>query len=63
MPASAQQSALHPISELLAKWHGGDPEALRSLLPLVYKDLRRLAHHYLKAERSGHTLQSTALVP
>jgi RNA polymerase sigma factor (TIGR02999 family) len=62
MPASASQSPLHPVSELLAKWHGGDAEALRSLLPLVYNDLRRLAHHYLKAERSGHTLQSTALV-
>jgi RNA polymerase sigma factor (TIGR02999 family) len=62
MPASVSQPPLHPVSELLAKWHGGDVEALRSLLPLVYNDLRRLAHHYLKAERSGHTLQSTALV-
>ena len=62
MPGSASQSPLHPVSELLAKWHGGDAEALRSLLPLVYNDLRRLAHHYLKAERSGHTLQTTALV-
>jgi RNA polymerase sigma factor (TIGR02999 family) len=59
---SASQSPLHAVSELLAQWHGGDAEALRSLLPLVYTDLRRLAHHYLKAERSGHTLQSTALV-
>src|SRR5215470_19069457 len=62
MPVSTSQSALHPVSELLAKWHDGDAEALRSLLPLVYNDLRRLAHHYLRAERSGHTLQSTALV-
>lgn len=62
MRASAQQSSLHPVSELLAKWHGGDQEVLRSLLPFVYKDLRRLAHHYLKAEHPGHTLQSTALV-
>ena len=33
-----------------------------SLLPLVYTELRRLAHHYLRQERSGHTLQATALV-
>jgi RNA polymerase sigma factor (TIGR02999 family) len=57
---TAQSS--QPISDLLAKWQGGDEEALRALLPLVYNELRRLAHHYLKAERPGHTLQSTALV-
>ena len=50
------------VSDLLAKWQGGDEEALRALLPLVYNELRRLGHHYLKAERPGHTLQSTALV-
>ena len=50
------------VSDLLAKWQGGDEEALRALLPLVYSELRRLGHHYLKAERPGHTLQSTALV-
>lgn len=51
-----------PVSELLAKWQGGDEEALHALVPLVYNELRRLAHHYLQQERSGHTLQSTALV-
>jgi RNA polymerase sigma factor (TIGR02999 family) len=50
------------VSELLAKWQGGDEEALRELLPLVYNELRRVAHHYLQGENSGHTLQSTALV-
>jgi RNA polymerase sigma factor (TIGR02999 family) len=50
------------VSDLLAKWQGGDEEALRALLPLVYSELRRLGHHYLKAERPGHMLQSTALV-
>jgi RNA polymerase sigma factor (TIGR02999 family) len=50
------------VSDLLAKWQGGDEDALRALLPLVYDELRRLGHHYLKAERPGHTLQSTALV-
>jgi RNA polymerase sigma factor (TIGR02999 family) len=50
------------VSELLAKWQGGDEEALRALLPLVYNELRCLAHHFLQQERPGHTLQSTALV-
>jgi RNA polymerase sigma factor (TIGR02999 family) len=51
-----------PVSELLGKWQGGDSEALQALMPLVYADLRRLAHRCLRTERPGHTLQSTALV-
>jgi RNA polymerase sigma factor (TIGR02999 family) len=47
---------------LLVRWRDGDREALESLMPLVYEELRRLAHHYLQRERSDHTLQSTALV-
>jgi len=50
------------VSDLLARWQGGDEAALRALVPLVYNELRRLAHYYLKQERTGHTLQSTALV-
>ncbi len=50
------------MTVLLAKWQGGNEEALQALIPLVYKELRALAHHYLRAERPGHTLQSTALV-
>ena len=50
------------VSKLLANWHAGDNEALRAAVPLVYAELRRLAHHYLQNERPGHTLQSTALV-
>jgi RNA polymerase sigma factor (TIGR02999 family) len=50
------------VTQLLAKWRGGDREALQALIPLVYQELRRLAHNYLRAERPGHTLQSTALV-
>jgi RNA polymerase sigma factor (TIGR02999 family) len=50
------------VSELLANWHAGDDEALRAAVPLVYEELRRVAHHYLQNERPGHTLQSTALV-
>src|SRR6266403_5808076 len=51
-----------PVSELLIRWKHGEQEALEALLPLVYDELRRLAHHHLQAERAGHTLQSTALV-
>lgn len=51
-----------PVSELLAKWKDGDEESLRRLIPLVYTELRRIAHRHLRNERSGHTLQTTALV-
>ncbi len=50
------------VSELLVKWRAGDEQALQALIPLVYKELHALAHHYLRKERSGHTLQTTALV-
>jgi RNA polymerase sigma-70 factor, ECF subfamily len=55
-------SSFPPVSELLIRWKAGDSEALRSQIPLVYNELRRVAHHDLRAERDGHTLQSTALV-
>ncbi|MGA8143627.1 MAG: sigma-70 family RNA polymerase sigma factor [Candidatus Acidiferrales bacterium] len=51
-----------PVTELLVKWRGGDQKALHELLPLVYNELRDIAHRHLKRERAGHTLQSTALV-
>ena len=50
------------VTQLLVRWRAGDREALAALMPLVYDELRRLAHHYLRQERSDHTLQSTALV-
>ena len=50
------------ITELLLAWSEGNQDALQSLTPLVYGELRRLAHHYMSNERTGHTLQSTALV-
>jgi RNA polymerase sigma factor (TIGR02999 family) len=50
------------IQRLLSEWHGGDDEAVRALVPLVYDELRRVAHRYLRNERREHTLQSTALV-
>ena len=52
----------HEITRLLADWSNGDRQALEKLTPLVYDELRRLAGRYLRQERSGHTLQSTALV-
>jgi len=50
------------ITQLLASWKKGDEQALESLLPLVYDELRSLARGYLRKERAGHTLQPTALV-
>jgi RNA polymerase sigma factor (TIGR02999 family) len=50
------------VTELLRRWSGGDEEALNALVPLVYEDLRRLAHYYLRQEASAKTLQGTALV-
>ena len=50
------------VSLLLQEWREGDRKALDTLLPLVYKELRRLAHARLRNERPGHTLQSAALV-
>jgi RNA polymerase sigma factor (TIGR02999 family) len=47
---------------LLRHWTQGDEKALGALVPLVYKELRRLAHYHLQSERPDHTLQSTALV-
>jgi len=56
------QASAHEITELLAAWGRGDESALERLMPLVYDELRRLAHRYMNRERPGHTLQTTALV-
>lgn len=56
------QKSTSPVTELLARWRSGDQNALDALMPLVYSELRQLAQHYLRKERSDHTLQSTALV-
>ena len=50
------------VTRLLARWHDGEPAALSELMPLVYQELHALAAHYLRNERSDHTLQPTALV-
>jgi RNA polymerase sigma factor (TIGR02999 family) len=52
----------HEITQLLAEWSEGNQAALDQLYPLVYNELRRLAHGYLRRERKGHTLQTTALI-
>jgi RNA polymerase sigma-70 factor (ECF subfamily) len=50
------------ITGLLHRWAQGDANALTELAPLVYQELQRIARQHLRAERAGHTLQSTALV-
>ena len=57
MAASPQE-----VTQLLLAWGGGDKEALDRLMPLVYAELRHLARGYMRRERSGHSLQPTALV-
>jgi RNA polymerase sigma-70 factor, ECF subfamily len=52
----------HEVTELLRLWRNGDKEALERLTPLVYDELHRLAHRYIRRERPGHTLQTTALL-
>jgi RNA polymerase sigma-70 factor (ECF subfamily) len=50
------------VTRLLVEWQDGQPGALERLVPLVYAELRRLAHGQMARERAGHTLQTTALV-
>jgi RNA polymerase sigma-70 factor (ECF subfamily) len=57
-PAGSQQR----VTELLVRWSQGDDAALTELTPLVYEELRRLAHRQMGGERPNHTLQTTALV-
>src|SRR5215470_8054759 len=57
--ASASQQR---VTELVQRWSNGDGAALAELTPLVYDELRRVAHHHLGGQRPDHTLQTTALV-
>ena len=57
-PSVSQQR----VTELLVRWSHGDDGALAELTPLVYEELRRVAHHHLSGQRPDHTLQTTALV-
>lgn len=57
MPASKNR-----LTDLLQRWKSGDEEALERLTPLVYDQLHRMAHQYIRRERHGHTLQTSALI-
>ena len=50
------------ITALLMAWRDGDPDASDQLFPVVYDELRRIAHKHLRFERAGHTLDTTVLV-
>src|SRR5437870_4546746 len=57
-PPSTRQE----VTRLLGDWSGGDQGALAKLFPLVQPELHRLAQHYMRRERPGHTLQTTAIL-
>ena len=50
------------VTQLLAAWREGDPNAFEKLAPAIHQELHRAAHHYMAGERPGHVLQTTALV-
>jgi RNA polymerase sigma factor (TIGR02999 family) len=56
------QPSTPDVTGLLRAWGSGDRQALDQLTSIVYGDLRRLAHRYMAGERTGHTLQTTALI-
>jgi len=62
MGGVVHSSSSTQVTQLLARWSGGDAKAREALIPLVYDELRRLARYFLSRQRSDHTLQSTALV-
>jgi RNA polymerase sigma factor (TIGR02999 family) len=57
-----QDDDLHRISFLLGEWSNGDKNALEQLMPLVYDELRRMAHGYMRRQPSDHTFQTTELI-
>ena len=61
-PACFMAASKNQVTDLLQRWKSGDEEALERLTPLVYDQLHRMAHQYIKRERRGHTLQTSALV-
>ena len=61
MPAAGLGVDL-PVTQLLLDWRQGDAQALEQLAPVVYNELRRLARGFMRGERAGHVLQTTALV-
>jgi RNA polymerase sigma factor (TIGR02999 family) len=61
-PASPESGDTRQVTDLLLQMRGGDTEAMDQLVPLVYEELRRLAHAQLRRERPGHSLGTTGLV-
>ena len=59
---STEPPSTHEITQLLVAWNNGDAVALDRLMPLVHKELHRIARRYMAAERPGHILQTTALI-
>ncbi|HYR91844.1 MAG TPA: ECF-type sigma factor [Terriglobia bacterium] len=59
---SEKDAAPESVTRLLSEWSAGDRDALNRLIPIVYGELRRIAAGHLVHERTGHTLQPTALV-
>jgi RNA polymerase sigma-70 factor, ECF subfamily len=53
---------VHEVTQLLQAWSAGDEQALEKLTPMVYRELHRVAKHYMAREKRGHTLQTTALI-
>ncbi len=57
-----EQEKSEPVTQLLLGWRAGEEQCLSQLIPLVERELRQIAHRYMRMERPGHTLQTTALV-
>ena len=55
-------TASHEVTQLLMAWNDGDQSALERLIPLVHAELHRIARRYMRNERAGHTLQTSALI-
>ena len=61
-PPAVESHTRQAVTRLLSAWRAGDSDALQQLTPLVYEELRLLAHRYMRRERGSHTLQATAVV-
>jgi RNA polymerase sigma factor (TIGR02999 family) len=62
MEELVSKSSSRELTHLLLAWRQGEREALNELIPVIYEELRRIAHNHIAGERKGHTLQTTALV-
>ena len=59
---NGQSGARHDVTQLLLAWRGGNQSAYEALIPLVYEELRRVAHRQLRGQGPNHTLQTNELV-